>query len=141
MSETLRLVALLGPIALATLIVSLLAQRLIVRAGLASMLIAIAVIASLVTVCDLLVLGHFMLINSGNPTELISVALYSVTAGVAAALIVGRSNARAMRRLVTTARDLGDNRLDARAGEPSFLKCYPFTQTSCIITCACVSRL
>lgn len=116
MSETARLIALLGPIAIATLVVSLLARRLIVRAGLAYTLIAIAVIASLVTVCDLLVLGHFMLIKSGNPTELISVALYSVTAGVAAALIVGRSNTRALRRLVETARALGDNRLDARAG-------------------------
>ncbi len=74
-------------------------------------------IASLVTVVDLLVLSHFMLINPDNPAELVSVALYSVTAGVAAALIVGRSNTRALRRLVATARALGDNRLDARAGD------------------------
>ncbi|HEY3766401.1 MAG TPA: histidine kinase dimerization/phospho-acceptor domain-containing protein, partial [Gaiellales bacterium] len=117
MSETIRLIALLGPIAMATLLTSLLARRLVTRAGLAYTLIAIAVIASLVTVVDLLVLSHFMLINPGNPTELTSVALYSVTAGVAAALIVGRSNTRALQRLVATARALGDNRLDARAGD------------------------
>jgi signal transduction histidine kinase len=117
MSETIRLIALLGPIAVATLVTSLLARRLVTRAGLAYTLIAIAVIASLVTVVDLLVLSHFMLINPGNPAELVSVALYSVTAGVAAALIVGRSNTRALQRLVTTARALGENRLDARAGE------------------------
>jgi signal transduction histidine kinase len=117
MSETVRLIALLGPIALATLVTSLLARPLVTRAGLAYTLIAIAVIASLVTVVDLLVLSHFMLINPDNPAELVSVALYSVTAGVAAALIVGRSNTRALRRLVATARALGDNRLDARAGD------------------------
>ena len=67
MSETLRLIALLAPIALATLVTSLLARRLVTRAGLAYTLIAIAVIASLVTVVDLLVLSHFMLINAGQP--------------------------------------------------------------------------
>ena len=117
MSETFRLVALLGPIALATLVTSLLARRLATRAGLAYTLIAIAVIASLVTVVDLLVLSHFMLISPDNPAELVSVALYSVTAGVTAALIVGRSNTRALARLVATARSLGENRLDARTGE------------------------
>ena len=117
MSETVRLIALLGPIAVATLVTSLIARRLATRVGLAYTLIAIAVIASLVTVVDLLVLNHFMLITPGNPTELVSVALYSVTAGVAAALIVSRSNTRALARLVATARSLGENRLDARAGE------------------------
>jgi signal transduction histidine kinase len=116
-SETVRIVALLGPIALATLVTSLLARRLVTRAGLAYTLIAIAVIASLVTVVDLLVLSHFMLVTPGDPAELVSVALYSVTAGVAAALIVGRSNTRALARLVATARRLGDNRLDARVGD------------------------
>ncbi|HEY2789551.1 MAG TPA: HAMP domain-containing sensor histidine kinase [Gaiellales bacterium] len=117
MSETLHMAALLGPIALATLVTSLLARPLLTRARLAYTLVAIAVIASLVTVLDLLVLGHYMLINEANRTELVSVALYSVTAGVAAALIVGRSNTRALRRLVTMARSLGENRLDARAGD------------------------
>jgi signal transduction histidine kinase len=116
-SETARLVALLGPIALATLLTSLLARRLATRLGLAYTLIAIAVIASLVTVVDLLVLSHFMLISPGNPAELVWVAAYSVTAGVAAALIVGRSNTRAVARLAATARSLGENRLDARAGD------------------------
>jgi signal transduction histidine kinase len=117
MNESLRLIALVAPIAVTTLVTSILARRLVTRARLASILVAIAVIASLVTVVDVLVLSHFMLLNPGNPAELVSVALYSVTAGVAAALIVGRSNTRALARLVATARALGDNRLDARAGE------------------------
>jgi signal transduction histidine kinase len=117
MSETARLVALLGPIALATLVTSLLGRRLLTRAGLAYTLVAIAVIASLVTVVDLLVLHHYMLIKAGNPAELVSVVLYSVIAGIAAALIVGRSNTRALSRLVATARALGENRLDSRAGD------------------------
>jgi signal transduction histidine kinase len=117
MSDAFGLAALLGPIALATLITALLARPLLTRARLAYTLVAIAVIASLVTVLDLLVLGHYMLINDANRTELVSVALYSVTAGVAAALIVGRSNTRALARLAATARAMGDNRLDARAGD------------------------
>ncbi len=117
MNEASQLVALLGPIALAMLVVSLVARRLVVHARLAYMLVAIAAIASLVAVGDLLVLGHFMLINELDGTELVSVAVYSVTAGVAAALIVGRSNARALRKLVATARLLGENRLDARVGD------------------------
>jgi signal transduction histidine kinase len=116
-SETVRIVALLVPIALATLLTSLVTRRLVTRAGLAYTLIAIAVIASLVTVVDLLMLSHFMLIMAGDRVELVFVALYSVTAGVAAALIVGRSNTRALARLVTTARGLGENRLDTRAGD------------------------
>ncbi len=62
MSETIRLIALVAPIAVTTLVTSLLARRLVTRAGLASILIAIAVIASLVTVVDVLVLNHFMLL-------------------------------------------------------------------------------
>ena len=70
------------------------------------------------TVLDLLVLEPLHA-DQRRPTgpSSCSVALYSVTAGVAAALIVGRSNTRALRRLVAMARSLGDNRLDARAGD------------------------
>lgn len=117
MSDTAQLIALLGPIAVAMLVVSLVARRLVVHTRLPYMLAAIAVIASLLAVGDLLVLGHFMLINELNAAELVAVALYSVTAGIVAALIVGRSNARALQRLVATARQLGDNHLDARVGE------------------------
>ena len=39
------------------------------RAGLAATMIAIAMVASLITVVDLVVLNHFMLINPDNRIE------------------------------------------------------------------------
>ena len=117
MSESARLLALIGPITAATVLSSLAARGLVRRAGLAWTMIAIAVVASLVTVVDLLVLNHFMLVNPGNRSEVGFVALYSLTAGVAAAMIVGRSNGRAIRRLVSAARSFGQNDLEARVGE------------------------
>ncbi len=117
MSEPLRLVALLGPITVAMLLSAAAARQLVARARLASIMVAIAVVASLVTVVDLVALNHFMLINPGDHAELALVALYSLGAGVVAALIVGRSTTRAVAQLVATAQALGANRLDARAGE------------------------
>ena len=116
-SEPMRILALLGPITVATVICAIAARSLVRRAGLAATMVAIAVVASLVTIVDLVVLNHFMLINPGNRTEIGLVALYSLTAGVAAAMIVGRSTSQAIRRLVVTARSLGHNDLDARVGE------------------------
>jgi signal transduction histidine kinase len=116
-SEWLRILLLLGPITAATVLSSIAARSLVRRAGLAATMIAIAVVASLVTVIDLLVLNHFMLVNPGNHLEIGLVALYSLTAGVAAAMIVGRSTNQAIRRLVGIARALGDNQLDARVGD------------------------
>lgn len=117
MSEAVRLIALLGPITLATLVSAVAARTLVARASLPHAMVAIAVIASLVTVADLLALSHFMLIDPGSGAELAFIALYSVTAGVAAALIVARSNTRALTRLVETARALGTDGPDARVGE------------------------
>ncbi len=117
MNGAVKLVALLGPITLATLVSAVAARALVARASLSRAMVAIAVIASLVTVADLLILSHFMLIDPGSGPELALVALYSVTAGVAAALIVARSNTRALARLVATARSLGTDGLDARVGD------------------------
>jgi len=117
MSEPLRILALLGPIAMATIISSIAARGLVRRAGLAPTMVAIALVASLVTVLDVLVLNHFMLLDPGNRAEILSVALYSLTAGVAAALIVGRSTNDAIGRLVGMARAIGRNDLEARVGE------------------------
>ncbi len=117
MNEPLRILALLGPIALATIISSIAARSLVRRAGLGPTMVAIALVASMVTVLDVLVLNHFMLLDPGNRAEILSVALYSLTAGVAAALIVGRSTNRAIGRLVGMARAIGRNDLDTRVGE------------------------
>jgi two-component system sensor histidine kinase BaeS len=116
-SEPVRILALLGPITLATAITAYLARRLVARAGLAATMIAIAVVASLITAVDLVLLNHFMLIDPGNRTEVGLVALYSLSAGVAAAMVVGHSNTRALTQLATVAERLGSDDLDARVGE------------------------
>ena len=117
MSEPLRLLAILAPIAVATGATAYIARGLVARAGLAWTMVAIAVVASLVTVVDLVVLNHYMLIAPGNRSEVGLVVLYSLSAGVAAALIVGHSTTRALRRVATVAGRLGENDLDARVGE------------------------
>lgn len=117
MSESLRLLAILAPIAIATGATAYVARGLVARAGLAATMVAIAVVASLVTVVDLLVLSHYMLIAPGNRTEVGLVVLYSLSAGIAAALIVGHSTTRALRRVAAVAARLGENDLDARVGD------------------------
>ncbi len=117
MSETVRILALIGPITVATGLTALVASRLVARAGLAATMIAIAVVASLVTVIDLVALNHFMLISPSDRIEVVLVAGYSLSAGVAAALIVGHTTTRALTRLTTVARRLGENHLDARVGD------------------------
>ena len=117
MSETLRILALIGPITVATGLTALVASRLVARAGLAATMIAIAVVASLITVIDLVALNHFMLISPSDRIEVVLVAGYSLSAGVAAALIVGHTTTRALTRLTSVARRLGENQLDARVGD------------------------
>jgi signal transduction histidine kinase len=116
-SESLRLLAIIAPIAIATGVTAYIARGLVARAGLAATMVAIAVVASLVTVVDLVVLNHYMLIAPGNRTEMGLVVVYSLSAGVAAALIVGHSTTRALRRIANVADRLGENDLDARVGE------------------------
>ena len=115
-NEPIRLLALIAPVALATLGSSLAARWLVRRAGLSATMIAIAVVASAVTVVDMVVLNHYMLLEPGNWVEIALVAAYSLTAAVVAAWIVGRTTGHAIGRLAVTAQALGRNELDARTG-------------------------
>ena len=116
MNEPARLLALIAPVALATPASSLSARWLVRRAGLSATMIAIAVVASVVTVVNMVVLNHYMLLNPDNWLEVALVAAYSLTAAIVAALIVGRTTGTAIGQLVETARSLGRNELDARTG-------------------------
>jgi signal transduction histidine kinase len=116
MNEPARLLALTAPVAFATLVSSLAARWLVRRAGLSATMVAIAVVASAVTVVDMVVLNHYMLLDPGNWLEVTLVAAYSLTAAIVAALIVGRTTGSAIGQLVETARSLGRNELDARTG-------------------------
>ena len=79
--------------------------------------IAIAAIASLVTIIDLLVLNHFMVIEAGDWTPFVLIALYSLGAGIVAAMIVARTTTDAIGRLVTAAQNLGHDELETRVGD------------------------
>jgi signal transduction histidine kinase len=116
-SEPVRLLAIVGPITLATAATALFARRIVARTRLAVTMVAIAGVASLVTVVDLVVLNHFMLIDPNDRAQVGLVAAYSLTAGVAAALVAGSSTTRAVTRLAGVAARLGQNDLEARAGE------------------------
>jgi signal transduction histidine kinase len=116
MSDAVKVILLVGPITLATAVAALLASRAVARAGLAVTMVAIAMVASLTTLADLVILNHFMLISPNSGAE-IAVALYSLTVGVAAALVVGRSTTRALDRVSFVAGRLGENDLEARVGE------------------------
>ena len=116
MSESLRLLALLAPVTIATVLSSVAARMLVRRAPLSYTLVAIAVVASSVTVVDMVLLNHFMLLNPDHWAEITLVALYSLSAAVAAALIVGRTTDNAIRRLAATAQSLGNNDLEVRTG-------------------------
>lgn len=117
MSEPLRILALLVPVAVATALTALVARALVARAGLAATMVAIACTASLITAIDLMVLDHYMLIDPDRGAEIALVILYSLSAAGVAALIVGHSTARALDRLAGVAAELGQDNLDARVGE------------------------
>jgi signal transduction histidine kinase len=78
---------------------------------------ALAAVASVVTVVNLLVLSHLMLLDRASLAELALITLYSVTAGLIAALIVARSTSAAIERLAAMAGSLNHERLDARVGD------------------------
>ncbi len=116
MTESLRLLAFVGPVAAATVCSSLAALLVVRRARLVWTMVTIAVVASAVTALDLAVLNHYMLLTPDSWAEIALVAAYSVTAAIAAALIVGRRTRIAFDRLLHTAQALGRNDLTARAG-------------------------
>ena len=117
MSEPLRILALVVPVAVATALTATVARALVARAGLAATMVAIACTASLITAIDLMVLDHYMLIEPDRGAEIALVILYSLSAAGVAALVVGHSTTRALDRLAGVAAELGQNNLDARVGE------------------------
>jgi two-component system sensor histidine kinase SenX3 len=116
-SSLVRALVLLGPVTIAMVLSAMVARALVRHTRLVYSMIAIAAIASLVTIVDLLVLNHFMLIEAGDWTPFVLIALYSLGAGIVAAMIVARTTTTAIGQLVTAAENLGQNELDTRVGD------------------------
>ncbi len=117
MGEVRHLAVLLLPAAAVTVGATLLSARLLTGASLSDRFVAIAGIAVLVSLANLVVLGSLMSID-GHDVAVVGVLLtYSIGAGVAAAIVTARSVATAVERLTGMAGMLADRKLEARAGE------------------------
>ena len=116
-SELRHLAAYVVPALLVTVAAMWVTGRLLTRASLAQRFVVVGALGAAVALANLWVLSRQMFVSEHDATLLGVLLLYSVGAGVGAAVVTARSSARAVRRLTATAGALGDGDLDARAGQ------------------------
>lgn len=116
-SELRHLAAYVVPALLVTVAAMWVAGRLLARASLAQRFVAVGALGAAVALTNLWVLSRQMFVSEHDATLLSVLLLYSVGAGIGAAVVTARSSARAVRRLTVTASALGEGDLDARTGE------------------------
>jgi signal transduction histidine kinase len=112
-----HLAALLAPALAVTLVAIVLVKTLLVRASMRQSLAGVAIVGSVATIGNLVVLARQMFVDEHDATTVGVLLLYAVGAGVGAALALAGSRVRALDRLAEHARDLGDGELDARLGD------------------------
>jgi signal transduction histidine kinase len=115
-SEIVHLLGLIVPAAAATVVVALLARRILARASLRQRFVATALIAAAVAIANLAALTIAMTVSGHDATIVAVLLLYAVAAGLAAALVLARSSTEAVERLEAAAGRMGEGDLDARAG-------------------------
>jgi len=115
-SELRHLAAYVAPALLVTVAAMWVAGRLLARASLAQRFVAVGALGAAVALTNLWVLSRQMFVSEHDATLLSVLLLYSVGAGIGAAVVTARSSARAVRRLTATASALGEGDLDARTG-------------------------
>jgi signal transduction histidine kinase len=115
-SEIAHLLALIVPAALATVVVALLARRLLARATLRQRFVAIALTSAAVAIANLGVLATSMTVSRHDATLVAILVAYAAAAGVAAALVLARSSSEAVERLGDAAERMGEGDLEVRAG-------------------------
>jgi signal transduction histidine kinase len=116
-SELRHLAAYVVPALLVTVAAMWVAGRLLTRASLAQRFVVVGALGAAVALANLWVLSRQMFVSEHDATLLGVLLLYSVGAGVGAAVVTARSSARAVRSLTATASALGEGDLDARAGQ------------------------
>jgi signal transduction histidine kinase len=104
------------PALAATAAAAVLAQPLLARATFRQRMVALVLIAAVVAVANLTVLTRLMFVSRHDATLVLVLLLYSLGAGVGAALVLARTSSQAVDSLVTTAHSLGDGDLSARVG-------------------------
>ena len=116
-SELRHLAAYVVPALLVTVAAMWVTGRLLTRASLAQRFVVVGALGAAVALANLWVLSRQMFVSEHDATLLGVLLLYSVGAGIGAAIVTARSSARAVRRLTATAGALRDGDLDARAGQ------------------------
>jgi signal transduction histidine kinase len=106
----------LAPVAFATVAAGLLASRLLSRASLHQRFIAVALVASAVTMANVAVLSMQMFVSDRDATLVTVLLVYAVATGVAAAIAIARTQRGALDRLERTAARLATGDLRARVG-------------------------
>ncbi len=116
-SDLAHLMSLVAPAALVTIVAAFGARSLLRRTSLRQRFVAVALTAAVAALANLLVLTTQMFVEGHDATLVIVLLVYSTAAGVAAALVLARSSADAIRRLDLAVTTLGSGDLGARVGE------------------------
>lgn len=114
--ELTRLVLLLTPALVVTVVAGALARPLLLRSRMRQRVIATALVASVLSFANLLVLAYLMFVSREDATLVAVLVLYSVAAGIGVALVQARSVVSGVERLMATAESLAEGDLNARTG-------------------------
>jgi signal transduction histidine kinase len=115
--ELVDLAAYVIPALAVTVAAMAVAGRLLARTSLAQRFVAIGALGAAIALANLWVLSRQMFVSEHDATLLAALMLYSLGAGIGAAVVTARTAARAIGRLGATARALGDGDLGIRAGD------------------------
>jgi signal transduction histidine kinase len=115
-AELTHLGLLLLPAAVVTVVAAVLAGPLLARASFRQRLVAVALVAAVASLANLGVLAALMFVDPHDAALMGSLLVYSLGAGVAAALVVSRAQSSAVDRLARTTARLAEGDLDARIG-------------------------
>ncbi len=105
------------PALVVTVVAMVVSGRVLARASLRQRFVAVGAVGAVVALANLFVLSRTMFVSEHDATLLGVMLLYSVGAGVGAAIVLARTSGAAVERLETAARELGRGRLDVRVGE------------------------
>jgi signal transduction histidine kinase len=115
-AELTHLALLLLPAAVVTVVAAVLAGPLLARASFRARLVAVALVAAVASLANLGALAVLMFVDPHDAALMGSLLVYSLGAGVAAAVVTSRSQSSAVDRLARAASRLAEGDLDARIG-------------------------
>jgi signal transduction histidine kinase len=106
---------LLPAVALTSVAAALVAP-LLARSSLRGRLLAVALVATLVGLANLVVLAELMFVSEHDAAQVALLLVYATAAGAGAALATAKASTAAVERLADTARRIGQGDLGARTG-------------------------